>query len=90
MNYDFSVLNDKEFEQLVCDGLNSWQNLDLQDFKAGIDQGIDLRYNSSGNKNFIIVQAKHYLKSGYKKLLNDEQMNFEVQIDALFSQTYSK
>ncbi|SEO08624.1 hypothetical protein SAMN05192574_105250 [Mucilaginibacter gossypiicola] len=71
MAYDFSTLNDKEFERLSRDILNNKFELDLQDFKGGQDQGVDLRCCSSVNLNAVVVQAKHYLKSGYKKLLAD-------------------
>lgn len=71
MAYDFSTLNDKEFEKLSRDILNYKFGWDLQDFKTGQDQGVDLRYSSAKNVNMMAVQAKHYLKSGYKKLLSD-------------------
>jgi energy-coupling factor transporter ATP-binding protein EcfA2 len=71
MAYDFSTLNDKEFEKLSRDVLNYKFALDLQDFKTGQDQGVDLRYSSAKNINTLVVQAKHYLKSGYKKLLSE-------------------
>jgi DNA polymerase III delta prime subunit len=71
MSYDFSTLNDKEFEKLARDILNLKFNMDLQDFKVGKDQGIDLRYSTSRNNNAVIVQAKHYLRSGYKMLIKD-------------------
>ena len=50
------------------DILNYQFSLDLQDFKAGTDGGIDLRCSSELNGNSIIVQAKHYQKSGYNSL----------------------
>jgi len=71
MAYDFSTLNDKEFEKLARDILNKKFDLDLQDFKYGQDLGVDLRYSSPKNINSIVVQAKHYVKSGYKKLLSE-------------------
>jgi DNA polymerase III delta prime subunit len=67
-NYTFSTLNDREFEELAKDALNAKFKFDLQSFKQGKDQGIDLRYSSPLNKNEIVVQAKHYLKTGYKGL----------------------
>ncbi len=67
-NYTFSSINDKEFELLVLDLLNAKFNLNLQAFKLGQDQGIDLRYSSAENNNHIVVQAKHYVSSGYAKL----------------------
>jgi DNA polymerase III delta prime subunit len=67
-NYNFSTLNDKEFEQIVKDLLNAKYNLELQDFKVGKDKGVDLRYSIPSNNNSIVVQVKHYLNSGYSQL----------------------
>lgn len=67
-NYDFSTLNDKEFEEISKDLLNSKFKLELQSFRNGRDKGIDLRFSSLKNDNSIIVQVKHYLKSGYSLL----------------------
>ena len=52
-NYTFSTINDKEFESLVLDILNTEYKLNLQEFKVGKDGGIDLRYSSKKNKNSI-------------------------------------
>lgn len=78
MNYDFSTLNDKDFEELAVDLLNAHFKLDLQSFKIGKDKGVDLRYSSSKNNNSIVVQAKHYFKSGYSQLKSSIQST-EVQ-----------
>ena len=67
-NYNFSTLNDKEFEQICKDLLNAKFGLELQDFKVGKDKGIDLRYSSIKNNNSIVVQAKHYIGSKYAQL----------------------
>ena len=67
-NYDFSTLNDKEFEEISKDLLNSKFNFGLQSFRSGRDKGIDLRFSTLKNDNSIVVQVKHYLKSGYSKL----------------------
>ena len=67
-HYDFSVLNDKEFEILARDLLQAHLNLHLQSFKVGQDKGIDLRHSRTGNDNDIVVQAKHFLNSGYSQL----------------------
>ncbi len=67
-NYTFSTINDKEFELLVLDLLNSKLKINLQAFKVGPDQGVDLRYSSPENNNQTVVQAKHYIGSGYSKL----------------------
>jgi hypothetical protein len=67
-NYNFNTLNDKEFEQIARDLLNAKFKLGLQNFTAGRDGGIDLRYSSKKNNNSIIVQAKHYIGSGFAQL----------------------
>lgn len=67
-SYDFSTLNDKEFETLVKDLLNAKFGFELQDFKKGRDKGIDLRYSTSENDNSLVVQVKHYVNSKYANL----------------------
>ncbi|MDP3462887.1 MAG: restriction endonuclease [Bacteroidales bacterium] len=67
-NYNFSTLNDKEFEQIAKDLLNAKYKLELQDFKVGKDKGVDLRYSTIKNNNSIIVQAKHYIGSAFAQL----------------------
>jgi hypothetical protein len=67
-NYNFSTLNDKEFEKISKDLLNAKFCFDLQDFKVGKDKGIDLRFSSPKNNNSIIVQVKHYVGSGFAQL----------------------
>lgn len=75
MNYDFSTLNDKDLEELALDLLNAELNLGLQNFKVGKDGGVDLRYSSQENNNEIVVQVKHYLKSGEAKLITEFKKN---------------
>ncbi|MDT0644939.1 restriction endonuclease, partial [Zunongwangia sp. F363] len=70
-NYDFSTINDKEFEIIVRDLLNKEFKFKLQSFKKGKDKGIDLRHSTSDNNNSIIVQAKHYSNSKYSNLKHD-------------------
>lgn len=68
MSYNFSTLNDKEFELIIKDLLNAKFKLGLQSFKAGRDKGIDLRYSTANNNNSIVVQAKHYINSEFAQL----------------------
>ncbi len=75
MAYDFSQLNDKEFEALVADLLSVYFGKRIERFKQGKDGGVDGRfYSDPGNET--ILQCKHYLKTGYRglisKLKNDE------------------
>lgn len=67
--YTFSTLNDRDFEELIRDLLSKELRIKLQSFKPGADKGIDLRYSTRVNINHIVVQVKHYQKTGYKGLL---------------------
>ena len=69
--YDFSTLNSFEFEKLVCDLLNLEKEKNqprFQIFKEGKDKGIDLYSGESYQRENIIVQVKHYVKSPLSKL----------------------
>src|SRR5271165_2146290 len=66
--YDFSTLSSQDFEELSRDLLQAEWNVALEAFKAGRDSGIDLRYTpTDGGKT--IIQCKHYVGSGFNKLL---------------------
>lgn len=69
MGYDFSQLHDKEFEILVTDLLSKHLDVRIERFKQGKDKGVDGRFFSNSDKEEII-QCKHYLKTGYKGLIN--------------------
>ncbi len=73
-DYDFSSLNDKEFEILANDLLSKHFNIKIDRFKPGPDQGIDGRFFSK-NGISCILQYKHYLGSGINKLLYDLENN---------------
>lgn len=77
-DYDFSQLNDKEFEILATDLLSLLFNKRIERFKPGRDKGVDGRFFSfDGNE--MILQYKHYVKTGYSglvsKLKTDELPN---------------
>lgn len=67
-NYNYGALSPQDFEEVSRDLLQAEWNVALEAFKAGRDSGIDLRYATPpGNR--VIVQCKHYLKSGFSALL---------------------
>jgi adenylate kinase family enzyme len=79
-DYDFSTLNDKEFENLSIDLISKDRKKRFERFKAGKDGGIDGRfYHDDGTQE--IIQCKHYLKSGFNGLIsslkkkNDKEIN---------------
>jgi hypothetical protein len=87
-HYNFDALNDKELEELVRDLLQKHLQIQLESFKKGRDKGVDLRYSSEGTENAIIVQVKHYYKSGFSKLygvLKDEELK---KVKALIPKRY--
>lgn len=68
IDYDFSTLNDKEFENLSIDLISKDKNKRFERFKAGKDGGIDGRfYHNNGSQE--IIQCKHYLKTGFNGLI---------------------
>jgi len=86
--YNFSTLNDKELEVLTRDLLTLEMSIPFQSFKMGKDKGIDLRYSTSESENQIIVQVKHYLKSGYNQLLNVLKNQEKAKIEKLCPERY--
>ena len=68
MNYDFSQLNDKEFEILAADLMSAFFGERIERFKPGRDGGVDGRFYSDASRENIL-QCKHYLKTGYKGLI---------------------
>lgn len=68
IDYDFSTLNDKEFENLSIDLISKDKNKRFERFKVGKDGGIDGRfYHDDGTQE--VIQCKHYLKTGFNGLI---------------------
>jgi len=67
-DYDFSSLNDKEFEDLSADLLSCHLSSRIERFKVGRDGGVDGRFFSSEGDE-VIIQCKHWLKSGLTALI---------------------
>jgi GTPase SAR1 family protein len=67
-DYDFSSLNDKEFESLSNDILSSYLSVRIERFKSGKDGGVDGRFFSTPD-NEVIIQCKHWIKSGLPALM---------------------
>ncbi len=86
-NYDFSTLNDKEFEALCIDLLSAEYGKQFTRFKAGRDGGIDGRYFGADNLSEII-QCKHYLKSGFDRLLHTLKNIEQPKVNKLSPQKY--
>ena len=68
IDYDFSTLNDKEFENLSIDLISKDKNKRFERFKVGKDGGIYGRFYHDDDSQEII-QCKHYLKTGFNGLI---------------------
>lgn len=69
MEYDFSKLNDREFEILAASVIEKELNKKVEIFKSGKDGGVDGRF-WIGESNEGIIQCKHYLETPYPQLIS--------------------
>lgn len=81
-NYSFETLSDVDFEELVRDLLQAELKIRLESFAAGRDGGIDIRYSPSTDAE-LIVQCKHYVRSGYPRLKRNLETEESAKIQAL-------
>jgi adenylate kinase family enzyme len=87
VDYDFHQLNYKEFEVLCTDLLSAHFNVHIERYKAGKDRGIDGRFYSDLT-NTVIIQCKHYLKSGVTALISKLKTEEIIKIDKLKPSRY--
>ncbi|EPR7548649.1 restriction endonuclease [Vibrio fluvialis] len=87
VDYDFSTINDKEFESLVNDLASRELKLQVDSYKEGRDQGIDGRAIDQ-NGSTIIIQSKHWAKSGYSQLLRQLKETEVLKVNKLKPDRY--
>ncbi|MBN1435544.1 MAG: restriction endonuclease [Sedimentisphaerales bacterium] len=80
-------MNDKEFEILVTDLLSAHFGTHIERFKPGKDRGIDGRFFADDGKT-VIIQCKHYLKTGYKGLIAKCKNEEAAKVDKLKPSRY--
>jgi hypothetical protein len=85
--YDFAALSSQDFEEISRDLLQAEWNVRLEAFKSGRDKGIDLRYIREGSGT-TIIQCKHYLKSGFAKLLSHLRNEERPKVEQLTPTRY--
>lgn len=68
-DYDFHQLSAHDLEILTRDLFQAEWKVAIENFKAGKDGGVDLRY-AQGPSN-IVIQVKHYHKTGFDGLCRD-------------------
>lgn len=86
-NYDFGCLNDKEFEALATDLMSMEYGIHVERFKAGRDLGVDGRFFVSTDKE-VVVQCKHWLRSGLDALLREIKKNESDKVIRLDPERY--
>ncbi len=87
-NYDFCQLSAFDFEMLVHGLLEKVWSCRLEAFKSGRDRGIDLRYSCPRLGSETIVQCKHYVGSGFGKLLRHLNKQEAPKVAALSPDRY--
>lgn len=85
VTYDFASLSHSEFEELANALIGAELAVRFERFAEGPDQGIDGRYAESDRS--VILQAKHYLRSGFSKL-NSAMASERAKIDQLAPSRY--
>lgn len=68
-DYDFSTLNDKEFETLCADLMSSVHGHRFERFKPGKDAGVDGRYFKTDGSE-VILQCKHWQTTPLERLVS--------------------
>jgi hypothetical protein len=86
-SYDLTRLNPREFETLSADILSEIEQCRVERFKEGRDGGIDGRFFST-EKEEVIIQCKHYTKSGISNLVRHLEKRELVKIQKLNPKRY--
>lgn len=74
-DYDFHQLSPSDFEILARDLLQAEWKVTIENFKSGKDGGIDLRFANGPNET--IVQAKHFIRTGFNGLAREMRKEAE-------------
>lgn len=86
-DYDFRVLNDKEFEVLATDLLSKRDGHKYERFKPGRDAGVDGRFFRP-NGTEVILQCKHWPSSLLERLIRHLEAVELPKIKKLRPDTY--
>ena len=85
--YDFSRLNDKEFEVFCTDLLSAREGVRFERFKPGRDGGVDGRcFKPSGNE--WILQCKHWISTPLEKLVKHIENSESLKVRKLAPERY--
>lgn len=85
--YDFSRLNDKEFEVFCTDLLGAREGVRFERFKPGRDGGVDGRYFKSEGDEWIL-QCKHWVSTPLERLVKHIEDSESLKVQALSPSRY--
>ncbi|KAF1312331.1 hypothetical protein BLX42_04170 [Pseudomonas sp. SG-MS2] len=85
--YDFSRLNDKEFEVFCTDLLSAREGVRFERFKPGRDGGVDGRYFKSEGDEWIL-QCKHWVSTPLEKLVKSIEDAESLKVKKLSPSRY--
>lgn len=86
-DYDFSRLNDKEFEVLCTDLIGAREKITFERFKAGPDEGVDGRHFTSTKAEWIL-QAKHWVSTSFSQLVRHIRNSEAAKVGKLNPERY--
>lgn len=86
-DYDFSRLNDKEFEIFCADLLSAREGVRFERFKPGRDAGVDGRFFKSEGDEWIL-QCKHWISTPLEKLVKSIADSEKLKVDKLSPSRY--
>lgn len=86
-DYDFSRLNDKEFEVLCTDLIGASKEVIFERFKPGRDGGVDGRYFSPNSGEWIL-QAKHWTGTPFPQLVSHIKNSEAPKVSVLNPERY--
>ncbi|UXZ23049.1 restriction endonuclease [Pseudomonas sp. YeP6b] len=85
--YDFSRLNDKEFEVFCSDLLSAREGVHFERFKSGRDGGVDGRYFKPDGSEWIL-QCKHWVSTPVERLVKHVEENETPKVRKLAPERY--
>lgn len=85
--YDFSRLNDKEFEIFCADLLSAREGVRFERFKPGRDAGVDGRFFRSEGDEWIL-QCKHWISTPLEKLVKTIADSESIKVQKLSPSRY--
>ena len=87
-SFDITRLTDFDFESVCKDLFEEILGLQLELFSPGADQGVDLRHFQPDSDNSLIIQCKHWYRSGRPKLISHMRNKERPKIEALAPTRY--